>query len=73
MEETGKLLLVLAVILAVVGLALLFGGKIPFLGKLPGDLFFKKGNFSFYFPLATSLLLSVVLTLLLWLVQWFRK
>ena len=73
MEETGKLLLVLAVILAVVGLALLFGGKIPFLGKLPGDLFFKKGNFSFYFPLATSILLSVVLTLLLWLVQWFRK
>lgn len=73
MEETGKLLLVLALILAVVGLALLFGGKIPFLGKLPGDLFFKKGNFSFYFPLATSILLSVVLTLLLWLVQWFRK
>ena len=73
MEETGKLLLVLALILAVVGLALLFGGKIPFLGKLLGDLFFKKGNFSFYFPLATSLLLSVVLTLLLWLVQWFRK
>lgn len=73
MEETGKLLLVLALILAVVGLALLFGGKIPFLGKLPGDLFFKKGNFSFYFPLATSILLSVVLTLFLWLVQWFRK
>jgi Protein of unknown function (DUF2905) len=43
-------------------------GRVPWLGRLPGDIHIERGNFSFYFPLATSLVLSVVLTLLLYIV-----
>ena len=50
------------------GLILLFSGKAPWLGRLPGDFYFKGKNFSFYFPLATSLLISIILTLIFWLI-----
>ncbi len=68
-EELGKLLLVFGVIIIVIGLLLLFVGKIPFIGKLPGDILIQRKNFTFYFPLGTSILLSILLSLLLWLIS----
>jgi uncharacterized membrane protein YidH (DUF202 family) len=67
MGDLGRLLIVLGVLIALVGVLLLMVGRVPWLGRLPGDIRIERGNFTFYFPLATSLLLSVVLTLLLWL------
>jgi len=66
----GKLLIVGGVVMIGVGLLFTFGGQIPFLGKLPGDIRIEKENFSFYFPLASCLLISVVLSLLFWI---FRR
>ncbi len=48
---------------------MVFAGKIPWLGRLPGDFFFRGKNFSFYFPLTTSILISVILTLILWFIN----
>jgi hypothetical protein len=62
MADLGKMLLVLGALLLVVGLVLTLGGRIPGLGKLPGDVVYRKGNFTLYFPLATSILLSLLLT-----------
>ncbi len=70
MQELGKILMLVGAVLLVAGAALYFLKGIPFLGKLPGDIIIKKENFTFYFPLATSLLLSLLLTFLLYL---FRK
>jgi hypothetical protein len=63
--ELGKLLVIVGVVVVVLGLFLALGLRIPFLGKLPGDISVDRGNVHFYFPIATGLLLSVVLTLLL--------
>ncbi len=65
----GKLLLGLAAILAVVGVLLILSEKVPGLriGRLPGDIVVEREKFRFYFPLATSILLSIVLTLVFWL------
>lgn len=70
MAAFGKLFVILGIIIALFGLALLFADKIPFIGRLPGDIYVKRGNFTFYFPLATSILISIVLTLILWI---FRR
>lgn len=69
----GRFLLIAGLIIAGLGLLLLFAPRLPFLGRLPGDLVFGRGNFRFYLPLTTSLLLSVVLTLILTLVSLFRR
>ncbi|MDN5345192.1 MAG: hypothetical protein PWQ18_1306 [Clostridia bacterium] len=61
----GKILLGMGLLLALMGLLLLGLGKIFSLGRLPGDIYFQKGNFTFYFPLFTSLLLSLILTIVL--------
>ncbi len=65
MPEFGKLLIILGGFILVVGLFLTLGFRIPYLGKLPGDISIDRGNVHFYFPLATGLLLSLVLTVLL--------
>ncbi len=65
MSEFGKMLVIFGLVLVGLGLILLYGAKIPWLGKLPGDITIKRENFTFYFPLATSLILSIILTLLL--------
>ncbi len=59
----GKTILMLGVILAVLGGLLMAGGSLGFIGKLPGDISFQRGNLRVYFPLATMLLLSLILTL----------
>ena len=64
MEQMGRLLVIMGGILALVGLLLMFGPKLPFrLGRLPLDFHYQRDNFSFYFPLGTSILISVLLTL----------
>ena len=69
MRDLGKLLLITGGVLVVLGLVLTFAGRTP-LGRLPGDILYKRGNFTLYIPLLTSLLLSLLLTLLFWL---FRR
>ena len=69
MADVGRMLVVLGVVLVVAGCLLWLGGvvgaKVPFLGRLPGDIHVQRGNWSFYFPLTTSILLSLALTLVL--------
>lgn len=62
----GKVLIVIGLILAAVGLLLVLGGKIPWIGRLPGDFLYKGKNVTFYFPLATSILVSIILSLILY-------
>lgn len=68
MADVGKILLILGGSLALLGLIMLFAPHIPFLGKLPGDMLFKKDGFSFYFPVVTFLLISLLLTIIINLV-----
>jgi Protein of unknown function (DUF2905) len=65
MPEIGKLLIIVGSVIVVVGLVLFLGLRIPFLGRLPGDISVDRGNVHFYFPIVTGLLLSLILTLLL--------
>ena len=74
MRELGKLLLVLGVLLVAVGALLVFSGKLPFrLGHLPGDIAVEGRHGSFYFPIVTCIVLSLALTLLMWVVNLFRR
>ena len=67
MPTLGKLLIISGVILVGLGILVYLFGKVPFLGKLPGDIYIDKKNFTLYFPLATCILLSLFLTLVFWL------
>ncbi len=67
-QHAGKLLIVLGVIIIAVGGLLLFSGKIPYIGKLPGDILIQKKNYTIYFPLATSIIISLIITLVFWLI-----
>lgn len=69
MKDIGRLLIIAGVAIAILGLIFTVAGRAG-LGRLPGDFVYRRGNFSFYFPLMTSILLSVILTLILWL---FRR
>jgi DUF2905 family protein len=64
MTEIGKVLMVFGGMMLVVGVLLTLSGKIPWLGRLPGDIVIQRDNFSFYFPLTTCLLLSVFVSLI---------
>ncbi len=70
MAEMGKWLIVLGLVIAAVGVLLTLGGKFPWAGKLPGDIYIKRDNFTFYFPLATCIMVSAIISFLLWL---FRR
>lgn len=65
LNALAKTFILLGVFLITFGAILLGAGKFPFLGRMPGDIFWQKGNFTLYFPLATSILLSLILTILL--------
>ena len=71
-SQLAKILILVGGLLLFGGLLLYFFDKLPFGGRLPGDIVVKRKNFTFYFPLATSILLSLVLTLVLWLISRFR-
>lgn len=64
MDWLGKMLILFGVVLALLGGLLLLLGKIPFLGRLPGDIVIRREHWTFYFPLATSIVISILLTLL---------
>ncbi len=70
MSELGKVLVVVGLVIVVLGVVLWTGIGRGWLGRLPGDIHFTRGNFTFYFPLVTCLLVSLLLTLLLWV---FRR
>ncbi len=72
MADLAKLLITVGGILVVIGLVLLFSPKLPFPGKLPGDIFIKRDNFTFFFPLTTSIIISIVLSLILYLIGKFK-
>jgi hypothetical protein len=73
-RELGKLLLLVGVILIGVGALLAFGAKLPFrLGRLPGDIAYQGRNGSFYFPIVTCIVVSLGLTLIFWVVNFFRR
>jgi formate hydrogenlyase subunit 3/multisubunit Na+/H+ antiporter MnhD subunit len=72
-QPFGKTLILLGSIIVGVGLLLTFFDKIPLLGKLPGDIHFKRDNLTFYFPITTSIVLSVILSLVLWIISYFSK
>ncbi|MBU5614940.1 DUF2905 domain-containing protein [Geomonas azotofigens] len=70
MPSFGKSLIIIGLIIAAIGGLFTLAGKLPWLGRLPGDIYVKKENFTFYFPLATSIIISLLLSLILWL---FRR
>ena len=70
MNDVGKYLVIIGLILAAVGGLLWAGFGKGWLGRLPGDIHFSKGNFTFYFPVVTCILVSIIFTFILWL---FRK
>ena len=72
MNELAKGLILLGAVLIAVGLILLFFQKVPFLGRLPGDILIKRENFTFSFPLATSIVVSLLISLILYLIGKFR-
>jgi hypothetical protein len=68
----GKFLILVGIIIILIGALLLLSGRIPYIGRLPGDIIIQKKNFTFYFPLATSILLSILITLILWILGRFK-
>jgi hypothetical protein len=73
LQPLGRALIFLGVILTGFGLVLLLAPKIPWLGRLPGDIIIQRERFAFYFPLASCLLASILLSVLLWLAGRFRQ
>ena len=67
MAEFGKILIFIGILLAILGIVFIFGNKIPFVGKLPGDIVIERKNYSFFFPVATCIIISVVMSFILWL------
>jgi hypothetical protein len=70
MGDLGRFLMIAGGVLFAVGLVLTLAGRLPWLGRLPGDIVIERGPVTFYFPLATSIIVSIALTLLFWL---FRR
>lgn len=65
----GRLLILLGLVFIALGFIFIWGVKIPGLGRLPGDIYLQRKNFTFYFPLASCILISIILTLILWLIK----
>lgn len=72
MNELAKILIFFGVVLVLVGAAILVFQRLPFLGRLPGDIIIKRDNFTFYFPITTGIVLSIILSIILHLVGRFR-
>jgi hypothetical protein len=71
MGEMAKTVIFIGVLLVIVGSVMLLLGKIPGVGKLPGDIMIKKENFSFYFPVTTCIIISIILSLVSYL--WSKR
>jgi hypothetical protein len=72
MGELARVMILIGVVLIVIGFVMLILPRVPFLGKLPGDILIKKEQFTFYFPLATSIIISIIISLILYLINKFR-
>jgi len=72
MGEIAKVMILIGALLILIGLVILVFPRLPFLGKLPGDILVKKENVTFYFPLVTSIVISIIISLILYLVNKFR-
>jgi uncharacterized protein HemY len=70
--ELARIIILIGVVLTVIGLLLLALPRFPFLGRLPGDILIKKEHFTFYFPLATSIIISIIISMILYLINRFR-
>ena len=66
MSDLGRTIITIGIVLVIVGILLTVAGKIPGVGRLPGDIFIKKENFSFYFPLTTCILLSILFSMFMY-------
>lgn len=62
----GKIFIIFGLIMLAVGGIIMFAGRIPWIGRLPGDIYIQKKNFTFYFPLTTGIIISIFLSLLFW-------
>jgi hypothetical protein len=68
-QYIGKFLIIFGIVVIATGGLLLLSGKVSWLGKLPGDIIIHRKNFTFYFPIATSIILSVILTFIFWIIS----
>jgi hypothetical protein len=65
--DFGKLFIFIGLLLVVIGFVFIIGNKIPFIGKLPGDIVIERRNFNFYFPITTCIIVSIIMSLIFWL------
>jgi hypothetical protein len=72
MGEIAKVMIVIGAVLIAAGLVILVFPRLPFVGKLPGDILIKKENYTFYIPLATSIVISIIISLILYIINKFR-
>jgi hypothetical protein len=73
MQSIGKYLIVFGAVILIAGVILTFFPRLNFFGKLPGDISIKKENYSVYFPIVTSIVISILLTLIFWIINYFKK
>jgi len=71
-REIGFLIVFFGILIILIGLFVAFGPKIPYLGRLPGDIIIHRGNFHFYFPIVTCILISLILTFIFWIIRILR-
>lgn len=69
MPDLGRTVLIVGAIIAAIGALLMLSGKLPWLGRLPGDIYIRRENFTFSFPITTCIILSALLSLILWLLR----
>jgi hypothetical protein len=72
MQLTGKTLLLLGIVIATVGLALMFFDRVPLIGKLPGDINIRKDHFRLVIPITSSILVSILVSGIFWLISYFK-
>ncbi len=65
--DFGKLFIFIGLLLVVIGFVFIIGNKLPFIGKLPGDIVIERRNFNFYFPITTCIIVSIIMSLIFWL------
>ena len=77
LQSIGKIFMMIGALIFIFGVIIFLadkiGGRIPFIGRLPGDILVQKKNFTFYFPITTSILISIILTLILWLISFLSR
>jgi len=64
--DIGRIIIFIGLLVVVIGFVFVLGSKLPFIGKLPGDIAIEKGNYSFYFPVTTCIIISIILSFILW-------